>query len=981
MKRAALMFFSFLLLGAVCVVLFDVSSPATELDSDSPPLDVAEPETENLAPQVEEDADAENSPSREVATATVESVKSIAEIVAAAPASAVRARVEDADGNPIAGANATLRPDGFDRAYGLLEGFERTARTDSKGYVAFDVRPIGSYRIAIEKLGYARGDLSPLFPGDDVLITLNPGTGLEIVVLDEASGQPVTGAAALLDASGPTKLARTGEEGRAAFVDLAAAVYSLEVIAPGYDRYRLEGVQVEKSERRPPPLEVRLAPGLALNGVVRSQKNQAPLAGADVRYRIERRIDGEETPLVEIATVTDAAGTYRFDGVARGTGFVEVTVAEYADERVSVRDPDEQDEIRVDVEMRLAALASGRVRTQAGEPVEGATVRVRRRDGPSSAAAEVTTDAAGEFTLDGIKPGREFDVLARGPDATLAPGALRDIVVPPAGLAQSLEIVLEPAAALAGRVTNADGSPAPFARIVMTEVSENVWRALDSAPLAFCDEDGKFRMVGLPAKTVNVRAEWNGLRSAVTEVVLPVAAEATCELVLDKSAAVRGFIVDANGAPVEGARVSLAAQSRTFDSTLTVLNNAQSGGDGRDNRGGNGGNGGRNSPPAPAPKPTLPTVKVGDRTIDLAELRSRGDDSRWGMVGRAAGTRDRLASTRGTTTSDADGSFAITGLDTGEKFALTVRHPDHETYFELDVTPSMGERRIELVPYITLRGRVVDSRSFQPVEDFVVEAMPVDMTPPVLRTVNDLMALRRQKSQTFSTFDGTFALRGLQPGYWDVTVRSSAYKSPAAQRINLLRGQKPEILVELIPAAWIRGRILARDGSPVRRVPVTLRVAPPLDENGKPMKVGRTQQKRGESNNRGDFSFTNLEPNVYLLSIGSSSKPIGEPVRIELKDGELKEYVFDVGEVGNLDFEVEGRGGFGVAGAQISLQGAKNRVRLRARTNGIGELSFDNLLPDDYRVTVDAAGYQRHEETVTVKPGDDRDETIHLSAR
>lgn len=974
-------------LGAVGALMFTTSAP--DIEAHGFTERTAEPEVGADAaapPVIEESVSVEIEPERATAAVQLAEVATIAEIAAAAPVAALRIRVEDAECKPVTGATVRLRPDRFDRSYGLLEGFERTAKTNGEGAASFDVKPIGSYRANIEKAGYARGELTSLFPGDDALIALEPGVGLEIVVLDEITGRPVPGASALLDAQGPTRLAVADAEGRAEFADLQANLYSVEILAHGYDRLRLEGVQVERSARQPPPLEVRLATGVPVHGVVRSQKGATPIAGATVRLLVERTIDGDRLPILESVTTTDVAGAYRIDGIPRGVGNLLVTAKDHADERVSVRDPGEEDEIRADVEMRLSAVAFGRVRTMAGDPVAGAVIRVRRDDGPSGGALSATSDENGEFRVENVRPDREIDLLVRGPDSSLAPNEVDDLVVPATGLAAPIEVVLEPAAQLSGRVVTLDGSPAPFARVVMTEVSGDVWRALDSAPLAFTDADGGFRMVGLPARNVNVRAEWRGFRSSLQEVVLPAAGEAVCELVLDKSAGLTGVLLDGSGEAVEGARISLTAQSSRFDSTISFPKEGAGGN--RDRGGRNDGNrdGGDRNRNAPSPnasggRSNLPTIQVGNRTIDLAEWQGRGDDSRWGLVGRAASSRDRLASSRGSATSDANGRFEILGLDPAEKHVLTVRHPDFESYFRMDVRADGGHHVIELTPLIQLRGRVVDSRTFVPVDEFTVEARPIDLVPPQIRTVNDVLDLRRQRSARFQSLDGGFTLRGLSPGYWDLTVRASGYKDPVAQRLHLVRGQRPEVLVEMIPAAWIRGKVLARDGSPVRRVPVALRVQPPPGPDGKPAKPSRANMKRAETNGRGEYAFQNVEPNTYVLTIGPLNKPLTEPVAIEIDDGELKEHDFDVGPVGDLEIEVEGRGGFGVPGASVTIQGAATRVRHRARTDGVGTLVFSNLLPDDYRITVDAGGYERLSESVSVKPNGDTDETLHLSAR
>jgi hypothetical protein len=505
-----------------------------------------------------------------------------------------------------------------------------------------------------------------------------------------------------------------------------------------------------------------------------------------------------------------------------------------------------------------------------------------------------------------------------------------------------------------------DKSPAVHARVIVTDISDSTWRALESAPVTFTDELGLYRMNGLPAKNVTVRAELAGMRSAAAPVVLPAGAEATCDLVLDKSAVLRGYVFDPSGQPVEGVRITASAQATTFNSTVSFPT-AKKG--------------------APPQTKGLPSIQVGDRAIDLNEWQARGDDSRWSMLGRATGGRDRMSILRGSATTDAAGHFEIRGLDLDEKLLLIARHPDYETYLEFDISPAAGDYKLELSPLILLRGRVVDARTYRPVTEFTVDARPVEDPPPSIRSLNDVMKLRRRHVSGFRSEDGSFVVRGLSPGRWDISVRGPGYKDAAAQRISLVRGSRPQLLMELVPSAWIRGKVVARDNSPVRKVPVALRTAPVLGLDGKPVKGQRSSVKRTETNGRGEFSFSDLAPDTYQLILGPTSKPIGDPVPIQLREGEMKEHVFNVGAVGDLSVEVEGLGGFGVPRANVTLAGNATKVRQRARTDGLGRAAFSNLLPDDYRVVVEVTGYEKGMESVKIRGDDDSSETIHLTAR
>lgn len=965
MKRLALASFVLLGLLAVSGALFFVDS-----DVSTEPIAVPRPDFAT-APHSETDGDGalavaadlvDDTPERTTVERDVTAVKTVDQIAKEAPATTLEIRVEDPDAKDVRGAEVALYVDRFGRDsadMAFFKKYEQKATTSGSGRVTFAIPPLGMFRVVVEKKGFARAELGSLLPNDSAVVKLKLGARLEVLVLDDVTGHPVADASALLDARGKRYLARSDADGKVAFSDITEDVYQLEVVAQGLDRARIDGIQAEVSERPPVPIEVRLAAGLPIRGIVREAKTERPIAGARIVLESKRTVNGDEIELLGVDATTDAAGEYRIDGAPRDGARLVVAAPTCSTERADVRDPGEGEEIRIDFSLKTAVKTSGRVRDSRGNPIADARIAARY-----GAAEEFTATSSddGSFELVDLRADQPFDVLVKPPAPDLAPGILRGVVAMQSGeTSVPLEIILDPSAGLLGKVLLQDGSPAPHALVVLSSLPDSVWRTLGSAPIAFTDETGFYRFSGLPAQVAQVRAELNGMRSALTEIALPAEGEASCDLILDKSAVMRGIVVDVAGEPVVGARVTVSAQESRFNIEFDDGSQAPK------------------DPKNPQPKPS---VKVGNRRFEVSEWRERGDDLRGMLIGRATGGRDRaIYNARGAATTDDNGSFEIHGLDVGEKLLLSVRHDEHEPYLELGAIADGALRRIELMPFIQLRGCVVDGRSYQPVEDFSVVARPIDEPPPVLRSVADVLKLRRPRQNSFDSPDGTFALRGLSPGRWEIVVRAPGYKEARGQRLDLVRGQKPNLLIEMVPASRIRGRVIARDGTPLRSVPIFLRDAPPPDQDPKKVKVGRNGAKTRQTDGKGNFSFGDLEPRAYLIGIGQANRPIGDFVRIELKEGDLVEHVFNVGDTGSIEVQVDGQGGFSLGRARVQIVGAKTRVRQSARTDSSGRIRFGPLLPDDYRVQVDAAGHESKTETIKVGGGDSKEKNIHLSAR
>lgn len=144
----------------------------------------------------------------------------------------------------------------------------------------------------------------------------------------------------------------------------------------------------------------------------------------------------------------------------------------------------------------------GAVRDGSGKPISGALIFIGRippdpaRGGERIAAAR--TDENGRFAVDSVAP-KETAVWAWL--AGLAPGSA--VAVPEPGSPARVEIVLQPEAWISGMVT-LDGTPVTGARVA---VSSPQARAQFGS--AVTDEQGSYRIGGLPAQVVTVRASYS----------------------------------------------------------------------------------------------------------------------------------------------------------------------------------------------------------------------------------------------------------------------------------------------------------------------------------------------------------------------------------------------------------------------------------------------------------------------------------------
>ena len=219
------------------------------------------------------------------------------------------------------------------------------------------------------------------------------------VVMDDATGQPLGGAAISLE--GTALSAVSGQDGRFSFADLAPGVYTVRAALPGYT----DSVLVVSAPRggRLAPAAIRMRaqdpaapPGQAavVAGVIRDGLSGMPVPGARISL----------TGGMRAVVTSDGGGGFQFGAVPAGPVRVGVSASGYLAAGASLQ---VEPGTRVAVAFHLirtgnpgTATVTGRVIDAAtGNPVSGARVAL------ASGGAATSTLTTGEFLLAGLGAG------------------------------------------------------------------------------------------------------------------------------------------------------------------------------------------------------------------------------------------------------------------------------------------------------------------------------------------------------------------------------------------------------------------------------------------------------------------------------------------------------------------------------------------------------------------------------------------------
>jgi RNA polymerase sigma-70 factor (ECF subfamily) len=330
--------------------------------------------------------------------------------------------------------------------------------------------------------------------------------------------------------------ARTDAAGRFTFPVARARQHRLRVCAAG------AAPRVEFGCTGGAEIEVRMAPGAVVEGVVRDAASGEPIGDAEVTLRWNSRG-------VDASVRTAGDGSFQVTDVAAASVLVQVAAPGWAGlgKRVEVPPGGTQ---RVE-------LALGRGRTVRGKVLD-AVAQVGIGDAEVADSREYThsvrTRADGSYELPGVGADAQVHVRASG----FAP-ALR--VVPKDAQEVVLDFGLVHGATLRGRIVDPAGEPVPqaFVGCVVEYMLHDARVYLSGWRRAAVGADGRFVATAVPAlaQELYVRAPGFGARAYSLGMHGNDESRDLGDIVMRPAAIVEGRLLDSERRPIAGAWISL----------------------------------------------------------------------------------------------------------------------------------------------------------------------------------------------------------------------------------------------------------------------------------------------------------------------------------------------------------------------------------------------------------------------------------------
>ncbi|HUR27207.1 MAG TPA: sigma-70 family RNA polymerase sigma factor [Planctomycetota bacterium] len=376
--------------------------------------------------------------------------------------------------------------------------------------------------------------------GAEIRVRRNPLD--EIMVLDLAHARDSYAVAdAQTDAGGEFALAVP--QGRTLELHAAAA---------GFAEFRL--AHCHAGER----VKIVLQPAAVVHGRVVRKEDGSPVADAEVQLLL-RGPGGLGNTGAPRAATTDGRGAYRIEGIAAGRYTMRVYPRLDAFAAAEEFEIVGGQELRKDFSIERGHTLRGRV-TEAGTgtPIPGARVGEGW-----TAKRNVTTDANGEYVFEGFATQGfyDIDVTARGYGRKLA-----TVRAPDGPFPERLDVELERARSLAGRVVDASGAPiegAYVAAVAYLIDGGHDWESFVTGA------DGRFEIATLAPDAHHAlwvrRESFASFLRQLPEREVETPRFDVGDVVLVRGSSVFGTVIDEAKRPVPGMNVELDGNGAEFN--------------------------------------------------------------------------------------------------------------------------------------------------------------------------------------------------------------------------------------------------------------------------------------------------------------------------------------------------------------------------------------------------------------------------------
>jgi hypothetical protein len=480
------------------------------------------------------------------------------------PARTLAGRVADKSGAPLGSVLVTVAPDGREKRETFrLDRAASRALSDAEGrFLLRGLAAAPTYALTASRMGYQAAQATVAADGEARLVLDRARSAHGIAV--DARERPLAGVEITIrpSSAGPGEAVTTLTDGRGRFEvpALPSNRVDIEARRQGFAPAVLPGVVVAPGTGPADLGTLTLQAGVRIEGRVVDAAGR-PLAGAGAWLAEADRLPGgalaETLRQREPAATADESGRFAIPDVARGR-MVNVLVARDGYVPFWVEGVEAPTAKPLSVVLEMASRLRGRVEDVSGEPVPGASVRLRPAPPPpgtvgvelrrSENTADVEAGHDGAFAFAEVAPGAV--TLEASAEGFLPPEPVELQVLPNGDVQeiQEVRLVLGRGAVVSGWITTAGGEPVAGAHVRIGAVQSE------------SDAEGRYRLAGVAPGLKGLGVSHPAYKGRNQQVDVQ-AGENRVDLTLEKGTTVAGRVVDEAGAPRPGAELTLRNRS------------------------------------------------------------------------------------------------------------------------------------------------------------------------------------------------------------------------------------------------------------------------------------------------------------------------------------------------------------------------------------------------------------------------------------
>jgi uncharacterized GH25 family protein len=290
-----------------------------------------------------------------------------------------------------------------------------------------------------------------------------------------------------------------------------------------------------------------------------------------------------------------------------------------------------------------------------------------------------------------------------------------------------------------------------------------------------------------------------------------------------------------------------------------------------------------------------------------------------------------------------DGRFRITGLAPGQRFDLTIDHPDYAPFQAPGLkAPAVESFQVVLSAGRTLSGRVVDEAR-RP-----VRAQISRISSQRVSLGNSSSSSMGSGTVGWADEEGRFVLRGLTAGLLDLQFEAPGFQAQTVHGVTIPEADNPAPLeIVLEPEAALTGKILARDGKPIADVWIQVIAADPSQ---------RTEQPAfASTDGDGGYRIGSLGSGAYKVTAqrDSGGPPIQNEVSLRAGETHRLDLTFPSGAA--VSGRIVDGAGEPVSGVEVRL--AAPSMQFSGTSGADGSFRFLDVAVGAYRLTASGRGY------------------------